>query len=179
MEPASVTVLSQVDREDTSRNTSADLSLPQPSFRKELQDLDDKWSIRMSRLETLLTLGQHPTPQPSFSPVKAPVEYKPPAGALSQTPFLMSAVHFGQAGPASGLDRAQTSTPLEMSSPLENLYPEADLEPVFAQPGLVSSTEPVTDPLPVSVQDVLPPEQFEEGKVSNPEDQPEPDAGDR
>ena len=47
----SVTVLSQVEHEDTdhasSHNTSVDLSLPQPSFRKELQEMDEngpsKW----------------------------------------------------------------------------------------------------------------------------------------
>ena len=52
-------------------------------FRKELQELDGKWSIRMARLEVLLTLGQRPTPQL----VEASVEHKPPAGALSQPPF--------------------------------------------------------------------------------------------
>ena len=62
----------------------------------------------------------------------------------------MSAVPSSQAGPASGPDRAQTSTSLEMSSPLENLYPEADLEPVFAQPGLASTIEAVTGPLLIS-----------------------------
>ena len=61
-----------------------------------------------------------------------------------------------------------------MSSPSENLYPEADPEPVFAQLGPVSSTEP----LPVSACDILPLEQFEEGEVSDPEDQPDPDTRD-
>ena len=90
VDPTSVTVLSQVEHEDTdhgsSHNTCADLSLPQPSSRKELQDLDEKWSIRMARLEALLTLGQRPTPQPSFSPVKEPVVHQPLAGALSHKP---------------------------------------------------------------------------------------------
>ena len=109
VDPASVTVLSQVEPQDmdpavSSLNSSTDLSLPQPSFRKELQDLDDKWSVRMAHLEALLTIGQHAASQPSFSPVKAPVVHKPPAGALSQTPFLISTVPSGQAGPASGPD---------------------------------------------------------------------------
>ena len=81
-------MLSHVEQEDpdnasSSHNTSVDLSLPQPSFRKELQELDEKSSVRMARLEALLTLGQCSTPQPSISPVKAPVPHKPPAGALS------------------------------------------------------------------------------------------------
>ena len=45
VDPASVTVVSQVEHEDvdqaSSHNTFADLSLPQPSFCKELQDLDE------------------------------------------------------------------------------------------------------------------------------------------
>ena len=154
----------------SSHNTSADSPLPQPSFCKELQDLDVKWSIRMAMLEALLTLGQRPTPQPSFSPVKAPV-HQPPAGALSQTPFLLSSVPSGQAAPASGPDRAQNSTSLDMSSPLENLYPEADPEPVFAQPGLASAVEPSSSPCLVPARDVMPPDQIEEGEVSGPDDQ--------
>ena len=87
-----------------------DFSLPTPSFRKELQDLDDKWSIRMARLEALIMMGQRPSSQqPSFSPVKVPVTYQAPAGALSQTAFIQSSVPSGQAGPASGPDGTQTS----------------------------------------------------------------------
>ena len=71
----------------------------------------------MARLEALLRVGQCPTPQPCFSPVKAPFVHQPPAGALSQTAFLLSTVLSGQAGVASGPDRAQTSTSLDMSSP--------------------------------------------------------------
>ena len=61
-DPASVTVVAQVEPQDSvpavsSHDSSADLSLPQPSFRKELQDLDEKWSVRMARLEALLTIG--------------------------------------------------------------------------------------------------------------------------
>ena len=59
----------------------------------------------MARLEALLTIDQSPASRPSFSPMKAPVVHKPPAGALSQTPFLISTVPSGQAGPASGSDR--------------------------------------------------------------------------
>ena len=117
VDPSSVTVIAQVEHEDrdqaSSHNTSADLSLPQPYFYKELLELDEKWSLRMARLEALQTLGQHPTSstnQPSFSPVKLPVDHKPPAGALSQTPFLISSVLSGQAGPASDPDSTQTST---------------------------------------------------------------------
>ena len=101
VDPSSVTVISQIEHEDvgqaSSHNTSAsvDLSLPQPSFHKELQELDDKWSLRIARLEALLTLGQHATPQPSFSPVKLPVDHKPPAGAVSQNPFLIFSVPSG------------------------------------------------------------------------------------
>ena len=133
----------------------------------------------MARLEASITLGQRPSPQTSFSPVKAPVQHGPPAGAISQTPFLLSAVPSGQASPASSPDRTKTSSSLDMTSPLENLYPENDsTELVFAQPGPVSTAEHVSDPLPVSAQDVLPPEQFEQGEVSELEDQPELDTAD-
>ena len=109
VDPASVTLLSQVEPQGldpavSSHNSPPDLSLPQPSFRKELQDLDEKWSVTMARLEVLLTIGQCPASQPSFSPVKVPVAHKPPAGSLSHNPFMLSSVPTGQAGPASGPD---------------------------------------------------------------------------
>ena len=129
VDPMSVTVLSPVDQgkanlgDSSSLNTSEDLSLPQPSFKKKLQDLDEKWPIRMARLEALITLGQRPSPRVAFSPVKAPVQHGPPPGALSQAPFLLSEVPSGQAGPASGPDGTLTTatTSVEMTSPLENL----------------------------------------------------------
>ena len=128
MDPAAVTVVAQVEPQDlepavSSHDSSTDLSLPQPSFRKELQELDEKWSVHMARLEALLTISHRPSSQPSFSPVKAPVAHKPPARSLSQAPFLLSAVPSGQAGPASGPDRTHTtsSSSVDMVSPLENL----------------------------------------------------------
>ena len=107
VDPSTVTVVSQADQEGTDRssaaNSSVEFALPTPSFRKELQELDEKWSVRMARLEALLTMGQRPpSQQPSFSPVKVPVKHQAPAGALSQTPFMQSSVPSGQAGPASG-----------------------------------------------------------------------------
>ena len=190
VDPASVTVLSQVESQDLvpgvcSHNSSTDLSLPQPSFRKELQDLDEKWSVRMARLEALPTIGQRPTSQPSFSPVKAPVAHQPPAGALSQTPFLISSVPSGQAGPASGPDRTHTQTAtsscVDMVSPLENLYQQSDPEPVFSHP---ASTGPVSasfelsvDPLPASARNITPPDQVE-GELSELEEQLEQDNSD-
>ena len=96
-----------VDR-PASHNSSVDLSLPAPSFQKELQDLDEKWSLRMARLEALITMGHKSSPhQLAFSPVKVPVSHQPPPGSISQTPFIQSAALSGQAGPASGLDGAQ------------------------------------------------------------------------
>ena len=144
VDPSTVTVLSPVDQgkslgASSSLNTSADLSLPQPSFKVELKELDDKWSLRMARLEALITMGQHP--QTSFSPVKAPVPHGPPAGAMSQAPFLISSVPSGQTGPVSGPDGTAITTSVGMTSPLENLYPEQVLyssEPVFSQPGTIS-----------------------------------------
>ena len=89
IDPSTDTVVAQVESQDnkpaiSSHNSSVELALPQPSFRKELQELDEKWSVRMARLEVLLTIGQHPASQPSFSQVKAPVTHKPPTGVLSQ-----------------------------------------------------------------------------------------------
>ena len=93
VDPSTVTVVSQPEQEGTDRpssvNSSSELSLPTPSFRKELQELDEKWAIRMARMEALLTMGHRaPSQQPSFSPVKAPVQHQAPAGSLSQTPFI-------------------------------------------------------------------------------------------
>ena len=125
VEPSTVTVVSQAEQEGTDRpssvNSSVDFLLPAPSFRKELQDLDDKWSVRMARLEALITMGQRPpSQQPSFSPVKVPLVHQAPAGALSQTPFIQSSVPSGHAGLASGPNGTQTSTtnPMNTSSPL-------------------------------------------------------------
>ena len=179
VDPASVTVVSQVEQEATDRpashNPSIDLSLPAPSFRKQLQDLDDKWSVRMARLEALITMGQRSSPQqPSFSPVKVPVSHLPPAGALSQNPFIQSPGPSGQAGLASGPDGSQTlaTSTISRSSPLENLYPETDPEPVFQQPSPVSATQPSSGPLHFPARDIIPPDQIEEGEVSDlePED---------
>ena len=187
VDPSSVTVVSHVEQEGADRpssvNSSMDLSLPTPSFRKELQDLDDKWAVRMARLEALITMGPRPSPQqPAFSPVKVPVPHLPPEGALSQTPFLQSSVPSGQAGPASSPDGTQTttSTDLNMVSPLENLYPDTDQEPVFLQPGPVASAVS-SGPRHFQTRDVILPDQIEEGEVSEPEldDQPDSDAGDR
>ena len=94
VDPSSVVVLdTQPEQEpDVSVSSAPDLSLPVPQFKKDLQELDEKWSTRMARLEALLTLGHRPSPSvqqnPSFSPVKVPVSHAGPAGALSQTPFL-------------------------------------------------------------------------------------------
>ena len=192
IDPTTLTVLSSVDQDksvgaSSSLTTSEDLSLPQPSFKKDLQDLDEKWSLRMARLEALITMGQRPQ-HPTLSPVKAPVSHAPPAGSLSQAPFLLSAVPSGQAGPASGPDRTSfiataPTTSVGMTSPLENLYPEpeADIdstEPVFSQPGPVSYGVLLSHSVPVSSSSYLPPEPVEEGKVSDPEEQPDFEAGD-
>ena len=58
---------------------------------------------------------------------------------------------------------------MDMSSPLENLYPETDPEPVFAQPSPVSSAQTSSSPLHFPAWDVMLPDQIEEGEVSEPE----------
>ena len=102
IDPSTVTVVAQVESQDnepaiSSHNSSVEFALPQPTFRKELQELDEKWSVRMACLEAMLTIGQRPASQPSFSPVKAPVTHKPPTGVLSYNPFLLPSVPSGQA----------------------------------------------------------------------------------
>ena len=188
IDPASVTVLNQVEQEvadrPASHNSSVYLSLPAPSFQKELQDLDDKWSLRMARLEALITMGQRSSPQqPAFSPVKVPVTHQPPPGSLSQNPFIQSSSVSGQAGPASGPDGAKTLpvSTVTRSSPLDNLYPENDPEPVFSQPGPVPATHSSTEPMPFPAWDFVPPEQAEEGELSDPEmeDHLDSDSGDK
>ena len=129
------------------------------------------------------TKCQRPPQQLSFSPVKVPVVHQPPAGALSQTPFIQSSVPSGQAGPASGPDGTQTSasTAMNMSSPLENLYPETNPEPVFQQPGPISSAQSSSGPLHFPAQDIMSPDQIEEGEVSEPEpdDQQDSDSAEK
>ena len=108
-----------------------------------------------------------------------PVQHGPPAAALSQARFLLSAVPSGQAGLASGLDGTCTTatvTSVEMTSPLENLYPDT-AEPVFAQPSPVSTGEQTSHTLPVSASYVAP-ETTEEGELFEVEDQPDVDTGD-
>ena len=173
--------MAQVESQDndpaiSSHNSSAELALPQPSFHKELHELDEKWSVCMARLEALLTMGQRPASRPSFTLVKAPVTHKPPTGVLSQKPFLLPTVSSGQASPAFGLDRthittATTSSSVDMVSPLENLYQEPDSEP--ASSGPVSSVEQCVEPLLVSARDIIQPEQTEEGELLELEDQPD------
>ena len=135
----------------------------------------------MARLEALIRMG-HRSPHVSFSPVTARVSHGPPAGSLSQAPFLLPAV---PSGPASSPDRTKLSstavTSVGMTSPLENLYPEQDVdstEPVFSQPGPVSYGESLSHSLPISSASYLPPDPVEEGELSDPEDQPEVETGD-
>ena len=96
---------------------------------------------------------------------------------MSQTPFLISSVPSSQASPASGPDRTHTST-VDMSSPLESLYPETYPELVFAQPGPTPAMDYSSGPLPVSDHDIAQPEPTEEGKLSDPNDKPDPDTTD-
>ena len=125
----------------------------------------------MARLEALITMGPCPR-HVAFSPVKILVSHAPPAGSLSQAPFLLSPVPSGQADPASGPDRTiftSSTTSVGMTSPLENLYPEADVdstEPVFSQPGPVSYGDSLPHSLPVSSASYLPPEPAEEGVLT-------------
>ena len=163
IDPTAVTVISHVEQEvvdlPASHNSSVDLSLPAPSFQKELQDLDEKWSLRMARLEALITIYHKSSPrQLAFSPVKVPVSHQPPPGSISQTPFMQSAALSSQAGPASGPDGAQALpvSTVTRSSPLDNLYPDNDPDPVFQQPGPVPSTQSSTGHVPFSAQDVIP-----------------------
>ena len=89
----------------------------------------------------------------------------------------MTSVPSGQAAPASGPDRTQSSSNVDMVSPLEQLYQDPDPELVFAGPassGPVSSEQSV-EPLSVSARNVSPPTHFEEGELSELEDQPDQD----
>ena len=66
---------------------------------------------------------------------------------------------------------------MDMVSPLEQLYQDPDPEPVFAGPtssGPVSYEQGV-EPLSVSARNVSPPTHFEEGELSELEDQPDQD----
>ena len=64
VDPSTVVVLdTQPEQEpDVSLSSAPDLSLPVPQFKKDLQELDEKWATRMARLEALITLGHRPSP---------------------------------------------------------------------------------------------------------------------
>ena len=64
VDPSSVVVLdTQPEQEPAVSVSSApDLSLPVPQFKKDLQELDEKWATRMARLEALITLGHRSSP---------------------------------------------------------------------------------------------------------------------
>ena len=115
--------------------------------------------------------------------MKALVANKPPAGVVSDIPFLISTVPSGQASLASGSDRTQAATTsfVDMFSPLEH-YQESHLELVFAQAASTvkgsSSFQQSVDPLLVDAQNITPLDQVEEGKLSELEDQPEQDSSD-
>ena len=70
VDPSSVVVLdTQPEQEpDVSVSSAPDLSLPVPQFKKDLQELDEKWSTRMARLEALITLGHRPSPSVQQNP---------------------------------------------------------------------------------------------------------------
>ena len=144
VDPSSVVVLDAQPEQEPAVSVSPapDLSLPVPQFKKDLQELDEKWATRMARLEALITLGHRSSPvqDPTFSPVKVPVSHAAPAGALSQTPFFVStSASSGPAGPAVGPDepRDQDFSIADRQSPLQNLYPEA--EPMFKHPAPVAT----------------------------------------
>ena len=90
--------------------------------------------------------------------------HQAPSGALSQNPFIQSSVPSGQASPAYGPDGSQTfaSSTVTRASPLENLYPDNDREPVFQQPGPVASAQPSADSVLLPARDFIPPDQIEE-----------------
>ena len=147
--PTSRTDISHVEQEvvdrPASHNSSVDLSLPAPSFQK---DLDEKWSLRMARLEALITMGHKSSPhQPAFSPVKVPFKFHiSHLRGQYLKPLLCSLQLFPQAGPASspyGAQALPVST-VTRSSPLDSLYPDNDPEPVFQQPGPVPSAQSST-----------------------------------
>ena len=198
VDPSSVVVLdAQPEQEPAVSVSSApDLSLPVPQFKKDLQELDEKWATRMARLEALITLGHRSSPSvqnPTFSPVKVPVSHAAPAGALSQTPFFVStSASSGPAGPAVGPDepRDQDFSFADRQSPLQNLYPEA--EPMFKHPAPVATVssaamsassqaafqQPSSGSGPVTFRDVNPQETFEEGELSDAEESPDLETSD-
>ena len=199
VDPSSVVVLdTQPEQEPAVSVSSApDLSLPVPQFKKDLQELDEKWATRMARLEALITLGHRSSPSvqqnPTFSPVKVPVSHAAPAGALSQTPFFVStSASSSPAGPAVGPDepRDQDVSFADRQSPLQNLYPEA--EPMFKHPAPVATVssaamsassqsafqQPSSGSGPVTFRDVNPQETFEEGELSDAEESPDLETSD-
>ena len=101
-------------------------------------------------------MGQCSSPKPAFSPVKAQVCHQSQTDALSKNPFSSLYSSFAQAGMASGPDGSQANQSMDMSSPLQNIYPDPNLEQLFYNP---STTGPVT--VSQSAHEDLPPSQQE------------------
>ena len=104
MDPVNVTVLAPVENEAlhqffSSHSQSTGLSLPQPTFRKELKEMNEKWSLKMARLEALITLSHWHLSLESRHWSIIHLQQ-----VLSEDPFMLSLVPSGQTGPASGLD---------------------------------------------------------------------------
>ena len=128
----------------------------------------------MARLEALITMGQRPQ-HVSFSPVKVPVTRGPPAGSLSQAPFMLSAVPSDQAGPS----------PVRIELVLQLLLPLWECLPLWKNftrnqmwtlPNRYFHSpygDSLSHSLPVSSASYLPPDLVEEGELSDPEDQPQ------
>ena len=79
---------------DSVVSSPSNISVEDPSLKKELSDLKDEWLTRFGCIDTLLTMGSNllSVTQPAtisvFSLVKVKVTHSPPAGFLSASHFL-------------------------------------------------------------------------------------------
>ena len=100
IDPSQVSVVGPVDLNQSvasAISTPSNLSIEDPSIKKELSDLKDEWSTRFAHIEALLTMGSNPlSAQPAsalvFSLVMVKVTHPPPTGVRSAAPFLSHTV---------------------------------------------------------------------------------------
>ena len=159
-----------------------------PQFKKDLQELDEKWATRMARLEALITLGHRSSPSVQksniFSGQSTGLSCCSSRCSFPDHPFLsLLRLLPAQPVPAVGPDepRDQDFSFADRQSPLQNLYPEA--EPMFKHPAPVATVssaamsassqsafqQPSSSSGPVTFRDVNPQETFEEGELSDAE----------
>ena len=197
VDPSSVVVLdTQPEQEpDVSVSSAPDLSLPVPQFKKDLQELDEKWSTRMARLEALITLGHRPSPSVQQNPSFFSGQSTGLSCCSSRCSFpdTLFCHYFGFFRPGCwpGMRLEVRMFPLltdnlhfKTSTRKQNLCLNTLLRWLLFSSAAMSASsqssfqQPSSGSGPVTFRDVNPPETFEEGELSDAEESPDLETSD-